>query len=104
MLPFTGGKDLPAEGRGRGADPPSLTWWMGWEGDDSYSSQCPYAQTKGQKGLAGQPYHWRKIHLISESEVVVCWGGVFVVVFLFFGVFFAFSSPFILQTSCFLDY
>lgn len=74
--------------KGKGCWPPSLTWWMGWEGDDSYSSQCPYAQTKGQKGLAGQPYHWRKIHLISESEVVVCWGGGFVVVFLFFGFFF----------------
>lgn len=77
-------------GKGKGCWPPSLTWWMGWEGDDSYSSQCPYAQTKGQKGLAGQPYHWRKIHLISESEVVVCWGGVLLLFFCFLGFFFCF--------------
>lgn len=46
--PLLGGRVcLLREGEG-GADP-SLTWWTGWEGDGSCSSQCPYAQARGKR-------------------------------------------------------
>ena len=67
MLPFTGGMGLPAEGRGgKGCRAPPRSGGRGGREVVAAALRAPMHRQNGGTGLAEQPYHGRKIHVIKS--------------------------------------